>query len=69
MDSEKFKSVAINISSYRMLRELADKKFELPISLSKTTEFLIQKSHDELKTSLKKDKEEKAKEKDGKSAR
>jgi len=49
MDSEKFKSVAINISSYRMLRELADKKFELPISLSKTTEFLIKKSHDEYK--------------------
>ena len=67
MDSDKFKSVAINIASYKRLRELADKKFELPISLSKTTEFLIEKSHDEYKTSLKKDKEEK--EKDGKSAR
>jgi len=49
MDSDKFKSVAINIASYKMLRELADKKFELPISLSKTTEFLIKKSHDEYK--------------------
>ena len=49
MDSERFKSVAINIASYRMLRELADKRFELPISLSKTTEFLIKKSHDEYK--------------------
>jgi hypothetical protein len=47
VDSERFKSVAINIASYRMLRELADKRFELPISLSKTTEFLIKKSHDE----------------------
>ena len=47
MDSEKFKSVAINIDSYKKLRELADKRFELPISLSKTTEFLIKKSHDE----------------------
>ena len=56
MDSEKFKSVAINIASWKMLRELADKKFELPISLSKTTEFLIEKSHGEYK-------------KDGKSAR
>jgi len=69
MDSDKFKSVAINIASYKMLRELADKKFELPISLSKTTEFLIEKSHGDYKASLKKDKEEKAKEKDGKSAR
>ena len=58
MDSDKFKSVAINIASYKMLRELADKKFELPISLSKTTEFLIEKSHDELQ-----------KKKDGKSKR
>ena len=65
MDSDKFKSVAINIASYKMLRELADKKFELPISLSKTTEFLIEKSHGDYKSSLKKDKESK----DGKSAR
>jgi len=49
MDSSSFKSVAINIAAYKMLRELADKKFELPISLSKTTEFLIKKSHDEYK--------------------
>ena len=56
MDSSSFKSVAINIAAWRQLRELADKKFELPISLSKTTEFLINKSHDEYK-------------KDGKSAR
>ena len=49
MQSDKFKSIAVNIASWRMLRELADKKFELPISLSKTTEFLIKKSHDEYK--------------------
>lgn len=49
MDSEKFKSVAINIDSYKKLRELADKRFELPISLSKTTEFLINKSHEDYK--------------------
>ena len=51
--------MAINIDHYRKLKELSDKRFELPISLSKTTEFLIEKSHDELKASLKKDKEEK----------
>jgi len=49
VDSSKFKSVAINIESYDMLRTLADKSFELPISLSKTTEFLIKKKHDEYK--------------------
>ena len=67
MDASRFKSVAINIDHYRKLKELSDKRFELPISLSKTTEFLIEKSHDELKASLKKDKEEK--DKNGKSAR
>jgi len=49
MNSLNFKSVAINIESWKKLRELADKRFELPISLSKTTEFLIKKSHDEYK--------------------
>jgi hypothetical protein len=49
MDASKFKSIAINIESYGMLRTLADKSFELPISLSKTTEFLIKKKHDEYK--------------------
>ena len=46
MDPDKFKTVAINIVSYKMLKELAEKRFELPVSLSKTTEFLIKKSHD-----------------------
>ena len=49
MDASKFKSVAINMESYNMLRILADKSFELPISMSKTTEFLIKKKHDEYK--------------------
>lgn len=33
-----------------MLEELSQKKFELPISMSKTVEFFIQKGHDEFKT-------------------
>ena len=43
MDADKFKSVAINIKTYKLLQELAQKKFELPISMSKTMEFLFKK--------------------------
>jgi len=50
MDADKFKSVAINIKTYRLLEELSQKKFELPISMSKTVEFFIQKGHEEFKT-------------------
>ena len=50
MDADKFKSVAINIKTYKLLQELAQKKFELPISMSKTMEFYIQKGHEEFKT-------------------
>ena len=49
MDADKFKSVAINIKTYRLLEELSQKKFELPISMSKTVEFFIQKGHEEFK--------------------
>jgi hypothetical protein len=49
MNPDKFKSVAINIKTYRLLEELAQKKFELPISMSKTVEFYIQKGHKEFK--------------------
>ena len=43
MDADKFKSVAINIKTYKLLQELAQKKFELPISMSKTMEYLYSK--------------------------
>jgi len=41
--------VAINIKTYRLLEELSQKKFELPISMSKTVEFFIQKGHEDFK--------------------
>ena len=47
MDPDKFKSVAINIKTYQMLEQLSIKKFEMPISMSKTVEFFIQKAHTE----------------------
>ncbi len=45
MDPDKFKSVAINIDTYKRIEELAAKRFELPISLSKTIEFFIKEAH------------------------
>ena len=50
MNPDKFKSVAINIKTYRLLEELSQKKFELPISMSKSVEFLVQKGHEEYKS-------------------
>ena len=47
MNPDKFKSVAINIKTYKLLEELSQNKFELPISMSKTVEFFIQKGHED----------------------
>jgi len=49
VNPDKFKSVAINIMTYRLLEELSQKKFELPISMAKTVEFFIQKGHEDYK--------------------
>jgi hypothetical protein len=45
MDPDKFKSIAINIETYKKIEELAAKRFELPISMSKTIEFFIKEAH------------------------
>lgn len=47
MDATKYKSVAINLKTYKMLETLASKKFELPISLSKTVEFFVTKGFEQ----------------------
>ena len=49
VDPDKFKSVAINIKTYQLLEELSQKRFELPISMSKTVEFYVQKGHEDYK--------------------
>ncbi len=51
MNPDKFKSVAINIKTYHLLEELSQKTFELPISMSKTVDFYIQKAHEDYKGS------------------
>ena len=43
MNPDKFKSVAINIKTYKKLEELSKQKFELPISMAKTVEYYIEK--------------------------
>ena len=47
MNVDKFKSVAINIKTYKKLEELSKNKFELPISMAKTVEFFIEKGFEE----------------------
>mgnify|MGYP003139776814 CR=1 FL=1 len=54
MNPEKFKSVAINIKTYRLLEELSQKRFELPISMSKAVEFYIQKGFEDFKDASRK---------------
>ena len=47
MNVDKFKSVAINIKTYKKLEELSKNKFELPISMAKTVEFFIEKGFED----------------------
>ena len=41
MDTDKFKSIALNMDTYNKLRELSDKQFEMPQSMAKVVAFLI----------------------------
>ena len=43
MNVDKFKSVAINMKTYKMLEKLSKERFEMPISMSKTVEFAVAK--------------------------
>lgn len=43
MNVDKFKSVAINMKTYKMLDKLSKERFEMPISMSKTVEFAVAK--------------------------
>ena len=42
MDTDKFKSIALNMDTYTKLRELSDKQFEMPQSMAKTAAYYIQ---------------------------
>ena len=41
MDTEKYKSIALNMETYKKLRTMSDSKFEMPQSMAKTASFFI----------------------------
>ncbi len=45
MDTDRFKSIALNMDTYKKLRELSDKQFPMPQSLAKTASYYIQQAH------------------------
>ena len=45
MDTDKFKSIALNMDTYQKLRELSDKQIEMPQSMAKTAAYYIQLAH------------------------
>ncbi len=47
MDTDKFKSLALRISTYNKIREMADRQFSIPISMAKMNEFIINKAYEE----------------------
>ena len=47
MDTDKYKSIAISMPVYLKLKELAEKKFDAPVSMAKIVEMEINKSYDE----------------------
>ena len=45
MNSDKFKSICVSIETYNKVREISDTCFAMPVSMAKTTEYLIGKAH------------------------
>ena len=41
MDTDKFKSISLHHPAYNQLREIADDYFEMPQSMAKTAEYII----------------------------
>ena len=41
MDTEKYKSLALSMSTYKKLRVLSDEQFEMPQRLAKTASYFI----------------------------
>jgi len=41
MDTDKYKSIALNMDTYKKLRTLSDEQFEMPQSLAKTASYYI----------------------------
>ena len=41
MDTSKYNSIALSLSTYEKLRKLSDEQFEMPQSLAKTASYFI----------------------------
>ena len=41
MDTDKYKSIALSMDTYKKLRTLSDEQFEMPQSLAKTDSYFI----------------------------
>ena len=44
MDTDKYKSIALNMETYKKLRVLSDEQFEMPQSLAKTASYFVDKA-------------------------
>ena len=44
MDTDKFKSIALSMDTYKKLKEIAKAKFEMPQSMAKTASYFIQQA-------------------------
>jgi len=44
MDTDKYKSIALSMDTYKKLRTLSDEEFEMPQSLAKTASYFINKA-------------------------
>ena len=53
MNTDRFKSIALGIETYKKLRELSDNCFPMPISMAKTTTFIVNKAYDAWTTNSK----------------
>ena len=61
MDTSLFKSIALNMETYKKLRELSDQQFEMPQSMAKTASYYILQAHKDFSEKNKNEKSARAK--------
>ena len=49
MNTDLFKSIALSKKTYEKLREMSDKRFEMPQSMAKTASYFILKGYEDYK--------------------
>ena len=61
MDTDRYKSIALNMETYKKLRELSDQQFEMPQSMAKTASYYILQAHEKFSEKNKNEKSARAK--------